>query len=272
MGAWGPGLFSDDVACEVKEYYMNCLREEMTADEAEAAVAEYFRDELADDDDRSVVVLALADTAWRMGRLSDNLKNAAIKIIDNGYGLDRWKAEGATLLKKRQNVLLKLKEKILSTQPPEKIFHKQNPYICPWKIGDVFAYRLESKFAKEKGYNGRYLIIQKVDENILGSVGHIVPMVYFRISRDNKLPTIEEVCNIECIKVCHGESSENVFRYRGMLLCSSKRNIPKSLIYIGNTNIIFPKLEETSEIYANFIYFNWKNIDEWIIERYEKFN
>lgn len=56
---------------------MNCLREEMTADEAEAAAAKYFQEELADEDDGPVVVLALADTAWRVGRLSDNLKNAA---------------------------------------------------------------------------------------------------------------------------------------------------------------------------------------------------
>ncbi len=28
MGTWGPGLYSDDVACDVKEYYMNCLRAE----------------------------------------------------------------------------------------------------------------------------------------------------------------------------------------------------------------------------------------------------
>ena len=69
MGAWGPGLFSDDVACDVKEYYMNCLREEMSADEAEAAVVSYFGDELADSDDGPVVVLALADTAWRVGEV-----------------------------------------------------------------------------------------------------------------------------------------------------------------------------------------------------------
>ncbi len=46
MGTWGPGLYSDDVACDVKEYYMNCLREEMSGEEAEAATVSYFKDEL----------------------------------------------------------------------------------------------------------------------------------------------------------------------------------------------------------------------------------
>ena len=128
MGAWGPGLFSDDVACDVKEYYMNCLREEMSADEAEAAVVSYFGDELADSDDGPVVVLALADTAWRVGRLSEKLKEAAIRIIDTGEGLERWEVEGKQLLKKRQDVLQKLKEKLLSPQPSEKKVYKYRLY------------------------------------------------------------------------------------------------------------------------------------------------
>ena len=114
MGTWGPGLYSDDVACDVKEYYMNCLREEMSGEEAEAATVSYFKDELSDSDDGPVVVLSLAETAWRVGRLTEALKKAAVDIIDKGEGLERWEAEGKQLLKKRQVVLSKLREKLLS--------------------------------------------------------------------------------------------------------------------------------------------------------------
>ena len=82
MGTWGPGLYSDDVACDVKEYYMNCLREEMSGEEAEAATVSYFKDELSDSEDGPIVVLSLAETAWRTGRLSEVLKKAAIKEKD----------------------------------------------------------------------------------------------------------------------------------------------------------------------------------------------
>ncbi|MCM1225843.1 MAG: DUF4259 domain-containing protein [Clostridium sp.] len=265
MGAWGTGLFSDDVACEVKEYYMNCLREEMTAAEAVASVYEYFQCELADEDDGPVVVLALADTAWRTGRLSDNLKNAAIRIIDNGEDLERWEAEGASLLKKRRNVLLKLKDRLLSPQPPEKKVSKYRLYKCQWEIGDVFAYRFESEIAKEKGYFGKYMLIQKIGEGGWYP-GHIVPIVYFRITKDQSLPSIENVNDLRWVKIAKRDE------YRGKLLNTSKRIIPKSLIYLGNTNVASPDPEYIPKHDVSYFNVDWKTIDEWIIERYEKFN
>lgn len=272
MGAWGPGLFSDDVACDVKEYYMNCLREEMSAEEAEAAVVSYFGDELADSDDGPVVVLALADTAWRVGRLSEKLKEAAIRIIDTGEGLERWEAEGKQLLKKRQDVLQKLKEKLLSPQPPEKKVYKYRLYKCEWKIGDVFAYRFESEIAKEKGYFGKYLLIQKVDEGIWHP-GHVVPIVYFRITKNTELPSINDISNIECMKIAIGEKEpEIIYKYRGKILNTSKRIIPKSLIYLGNTEVIYNCSEYIPKYDVSYFNFDWKEIEKRMIELNEKFN
>lgn len=74
MDTWGTELYSDDMACDVKEYYMNCLREDMSSDEAEASVVKYFSEELDDRKDGPIVVLALAETAWCTGRLSEGLK------------------------------------------------------------------------------------------------------------------------------------------------------------------------------------------------------
>lgn len=271
MGAWGPGLFSDDVACEVKEYYMNCLRENMSADEAEASVVSYFSEELSDSDDGSVVVLALADTAWRVGRLSEKLKNAAVKIIDTGEGLERWEAEGKQLLKKRQSVLTKLKEKLLSHQPPEKKVYKYKIYKCEWKIGDVFAYRFESELAREKGYYGRYLIIQKVDEGNWYP-GHVVPIVYFRITKDMTLPSIDDIKNIECLKMGLGEKEpEIIYDYRGKLINTSKRIIPKSLIYLGNAEVIYHNPEYIPEYDVSYSSFEWKWIEEKMINLNERY-
>lgn len=271
MGAWGPGLFSDDVACDVKEYYMNCLREEMSADEAEAAVVSYFGDELADSDDGPVVILALADTAWRVGRLSEKLKEAAIRIIETGEGLERWDAEGKQLLKKRQAVLQKLKEKLLSPQPPEKKVYKYRLYKCEWKIGDVFAYRFESEIAKEKGYFGKYLLIQKVDEGIWHP-GHVVPIVYFRITKNTELPSIDSIKDIECVKIGIKKTPEIIYLYRGKILNTSKRIIPKSLIYLGNIEVIYNCSEYIPEYDVSYLSFDWNSIEERIIKENEFFD
>ena len=271
MGTWGPGLYSDDVACDVKEYYMNCLREEMSGEEAEAATVSYFKDELSDSDDGPIVILSLAETAWRVGRLTEALKKAAVDIIDKGEGLERWEAEGKQLLKKRQVVLSKLREKLLSPQPPEKKVYKYRIYKCEWKIGDVYAYRFESEIAKEKGYYGRYLLIQKVDE---GSwyPGHVVPIVYFRITKDTNLPTLEEIKDIECIKIARKKTPKLIYDYRGKLINSSKRIIPKSLIYIGNASIINPQIELQHTDDISYFNFGWNDLEESIIESNELFN
>ncbi len=273
MGTWGPGLYSDDVACDVKEYYMNCLREEMSGEEAEAATVSYFKDELSDSDDGPIVVLSLAETAWRAGRLSEVLKKAAIDIIDKREGLDRWEAEGKQLLKKRQAVLTKLREKLLSPQPPEKKVYKYRIYKCEWKIGDVYAYRFESEIAKEKGYYGKYLLIQKVDE---GSwyPGHIVPIVYFRITKDTSLPSIDDIKNIGCVKIGIKKTPEIIYLYRGKLLNTSKRIIPKSLIYLGNSEVIYKNSEYIPEYDVSYLSFDWNCIEDRIIKENDffKFN
>ena len=118
MGTWGTGLYSVDMACDVREYYMNCLRENMSSDEAEASVAEYYSEELDNREDGPIVVLALAETAWCTGRLSEGLKKAAIGVLDTEECQERWKAERSEL--KEQSVLSKLREKLMSPQPPEK--------------------------------------------------------------------------------------------------------------------------------------------------------
>lgn len=237
MGVWGTGLFSDDVACDVKEYYMNCLRKEMTADEAEAAAVEYFQEELADEDDGPVVVLALADTAWRVGRLSDNLKNAAIEIIDSGKDLNRWEAEEASLLKKRQNVLFKLKEKLLSTQPPEKRIYKKKPYICQWEIGDVFAYQLKSKEAELNNILDTWAVLQKVNQadNLMEGLS---PVVTVRFTNNIKCPDINSL-SLPCVRINRYLGYKWSYRLH-ILLNSARTEFFKSLIYLGNKPLSLP--------------------------------
>lgn len=73
-------------------------------------------------------------------------------------------------------------------------------YKCPWEIGDVFAYKLEGDTAKERGLYGRYLLIQKVDEAIWYP-GHIVPIVYVKITKSSVLPTnLDEYNNLEYVQ------------------------------------------------------------------------
>lgn len=115
MDTWETEIYSDDLACDVREYYMNCFKEGMSNDEAEASVAEYYSEELDDRENGPVVVLALAETAWCTGRLSESLKKAAIGVLDTEEFHDRWKVQESEL--EKQSVLSKLREKLMSPQP-----------------------------------------------------------------------------------------------------------------------------------------------------------
>jgi len=67
----------------------------------------------------------------------------ALEIIDSGSDLFRWQ-EDPRLLRKRQAVLSKLRQTLLSPQPPEKRIPKRFRDTCEWDIGEVIGYRLLS--------------------------------------------------------------------------------------------------------------------------------
>lgn len=117
MGASGFGLFQDDVAVDVRGEYLDLLRSGASDADAFRTMLREWTESIADDDDGPVFWLALAATQWEYGRLNPRTKLQALKIIDQGKGLDRWAEAG--LGKKRQVVLRQLKKKLLAS-PPKK--------------------------------------------------------------------------------------------------------------------------------------------------------
>jgi hypothetical protein len=118
MGTFGVGLFHDDVALDVRDQYLDLLAGGASDTEAFRTMVREWNPSFADyDDEGPVFWLALAATQWEYGRLHPRAKAQALKIIDQGKGLDRWAEAG--LAKKRQAVLARLKKKLLSP-PPKK--------------------------------------------------------------------------------------------------------------------------------------------------------
>ena len=83
------------------------------------------------------------------------------------------------------------------------------------KNGDVFAYKLESEYAKEKGLHNQYLIMQKAGE-LEWPPGHIIPMVRVKITKDNNIPkTEEEVNKLEYIETSYCEYETKLGLFEG---------------------------------------------------------
>ena len=294
MGAWGANLYQDDVALDVKDEYKDNLRRGKTNEETMQEIIDKYQELLEDEEDRGVFWLALADTQWNLGRLDDQVKEQALEIIELGTDLKRWEVN-EKLYNKRKEILEKLKEKLLSPQPEEKRMPKYRTYKCEWENGDVFAYQLKSEYAKEQGLEGRYLIIQKIDE-IDWYPCSTIPLVRVKITEDKTIPKTEkEIDELEYIQTWF-TSYERRFagfsalrplkdQIKGMsfntdeygllpeymvsIVITSKNMTKGKLTYLGNyINITPPQNEFIPICKDNFPTVLWKNFEERLMEMY----
>lgn len=143
MGAWGPGLFSDDTACDVRDEYRDLVGRGASGPEATRQLIEdYYPGDSPDD---TAFWLGLAATQWKLGRLEDSVRDRALRIIQDGSDLRRWE-EGAPKrdVHRRRAVLEKLREQLLSPQPAPKRVRASYVQDTEFTEGDVVSYRLGS--------------------------------------------------------------------------------------------------------------------------------
>lgn len=310
MGTWGANLYEDDLALDIRDRFDE-LKKGKTVREITNELIDEHVNELDDLYCAPTFWFALADTQWNLGRLLPEVKEQALAWIEKGGDLVIWKEENPTLAIIRENVLSELRQKLNSPQPPEKKICKYRLYKDKWNVGDVYAYQLESDFAKEKGLQGRYFLFQKIDED-MWYPGHIIPIVYVKITDDNYLPTcVEDFNKLEYVQTSSGKFDlmAEEFRpkekdltkeefekkvdemkaglrfdeygylpnFRAKLLNTSKRVIPTKLIYIDNyVGTVPPKIEYIRKNKISIPALSWvkfnKTIEIDLLERYFNFN
>lgn len=119
MGAWGTGLYADDTACDVRDDYVRLLKQGHSSEEATAIILGRFPGLAANRHLECLVVLALADTQWKYGRLALPVKERALALLSTGGDLSVWEAD-APSDGARRKVLQKLAAQLGSTPPPPK--------------------------------------------------------------------------------------------------------------------------------------------------------
>ena len=291
MGTWGPNLYQNDTSLDVKDEFEKLYNEGKNVQEITDILTEEYKSLFGDIKEEPLFWLALADTRWEFGVLLPVVKEKALYWIDESANMLNFKSINTSAKENRIKNLNGLRVKLLSTQPKVKKITKKRIYKCQWKYGDVFAYRLESDLAKEKGLYGRYFLIQKVDEGEWYP-GHIVPIVYVKITDDTNLPSnVEEYNKLEYVQTSFTEyeyrfcpvdmrrPQEDIAekskinyqvdeygflpQYRARLLNTSKRVIPQKLIYIGNfADAAQPQNEFIPHTKENIVSVAWKLFDE----------
>lgn len=271
MSTWGPKLYQDDLADDVKEYYKDQLRRGKSSDEITRDLVEQYSSAIADADDASVFWFALADTQWNLGRLEDTVKQKALYYIDAKYDLSRWSQAEPRELKIRQKVIEDLKNKLLSPQTKEIPVSQYKIYHCDWKNGDVFAYKLCGKFAESTEMFNNYIYFVKICNDTWWP-GHTVPVVYFYWITGKEVLGIDEIKNCRYIPQFYNptvyiNNPDTKKLYLLELLSTSSRVIPqKQLTFLGNLGDVERIKDEEESPYP----VKWKDLEKYIIGNFLK--
>lgn len=160
MGAWGPGIFSDDTASDIRGDYRELVEGQVPDDEATSRViASYSR---LDPDEEHILWLALASSQSSLGRLDAEVKSRALEIIDAGRGLELWEQAGPKELAKRKAALAKLRDQLTGPQPDRRVLRRPWRHETDLRPGDVLSFT---------GGNGAMALLRvlRVDDQRVGA-------------------------------------------------------------------------------------------------------
>lgn len=161
MGAWGPAIFSDDLAADVRHEYSALLSIGKTDEEAESMLINYYSDILDKNlPDEAVFWFSLSLSEWNKGRLSDFVKEKALYYIEDGSDLKRWDIpDGQKNYQKRAAIMDDLKKKLTSDQSVRKKVKRAPTHFCPWREGSLLAYKAINCPPDSLIYN-KYLLLR----------------------------------------------------------------------------------------------------------------
>lgn len=137
MGFWGTGLFSDDLACDIRDHYRQLLEDGAEDGDATRLTLEKFHAYLAEAG--SAALVAFAVTQSKLGRLEYDVRDRALAIIDAGADLAVWERENPKLLPKRRVVLEKARAQLTGPQPARRRLRPPKRTSCGLAAGDILA-------------------------------------------------------------------------------------------------------------------------------------
>ena len=262
MGTWGIKLYDDDLSMDIKSEYEDRLHRGKIGEEITQELISENKELIDDVEEGPLFWLALADTQWELGRLENFVKEKAIKYIDSGIVLKRWKTNNPKEAIKREEILQELKNKLLTQQPKEKNISQYKEYKCKWKNGDVYAWEIKNSEENE----GKYIVVIKVSEDIYWSC-NTCPVVYVYNKIFWEIPKIEELQDTQYLpqfyspnSTVYTEDKENP-EYKALKMAEMKElmefmiNNPKESQATKYVPKCYPpKIRPEKEGYKNILY------------------
>ena len=140
LGCVGNGLFSDDVACDVRDHYRQLLEDGVEDGDATRLTVEAFREYL--EESSGIALLAFAVTQSKLGRLDPDIRDRALAVLDRGADLEMWERDNPKLLPKRRAMLEKARAQLTGQQPLRRRLRPPKRISSGLAAGDVLALAL----------------------------------------------------------------------------------------------------------------------------------
>lgn len=269
MGTWNASISGNDTAQDLKSEYQAAF----FYNDVETALAKidaYVRSmfDESDEEEWSCYYYSLAEFMWKHGILTDEVRNRAVEMIDSGFGLDIWEAEGKAILNKRKKVLAEFRGKLLSPQPPKKKI-RFNLHMKPiFQTGDLVALQLKtldkhypahSKLGEDifRGYDGKYIVLRKVGDEIsqYSSIESQLKDYWAKFQLYNAIfddcPSAEQLRNVPFVPT----RDNSTFTSESSLFHLKKRNCR----VIGNNQDDLPEFNKTHGL--SFVF--WSISTQW---------
>lgn len=261
--------YDDELAGDVRSQYIDALRRGKDGLEATKQLVDDYAPALMDEEDAPVFWFALADVQWNMGRLEETVKQHALAHIEKELESIGTQASATHHV----NALTALQQKLLSPQPQKKKIKQYCLYHTDWKVGDVFAYRLNGEGADDTALHDMYVyfVVKGTDT---WYPGHIIPVVYVYWVVSKELLSLAQLQKYAYLPqfytpVAYQNHPGMKRMYSLALLCTSARVIPKKkIIFLGNIGSVKAVENEDASAYP----IAWKKFDRYMMENYMTWN
>lgn len=190
MGAWGAGIFANDLSADVRHEWREALLEGLSEDAATVRLLATYRSDLDDQDDGPLFWLGLAAAQAETGRLQPEVRDRALAIIDAGDHLHRWE-QTTSLAKQRSKALHRLAAKLRAPQKPPVALRRPRPRVSPLELGDVVHVRGESGKS-----DGMFVVVDHADGWPPGSTDAVLATLLWT---GGPLPSREEMVSLPLV-------------------------------------------------------------------------
>lgn len=178
MGTWGTGIFQNDIGDDVKTSYINKLKLGKNSEKALEELISENQEVLQDSEENFDFWFALSSVMYDYGRLTENVKNKVLAMIDSEEELNRW---SVTDLNKRKKELIKLREKITSEPKPEKKVSVLKRYASNWTKNDIYYAKITDICKSDKDGFLVFLVDDIIEYDArLEGLGDMLPVTYLK--------------------------------------------------------------------------------------------